>query len=157
MNNNQTKNEQLYEHIRHIHKLFNDVETNPNKYKKITNEEKLDIIQNIAANHIDMIYELYKPEDEERARDAVNVILFDIAKYNFSPELIINKFQPGGSKSYLVPYPMAQPPKKPGFFSRLFGKSVSGGKRRTKRQYTKKRRSSSMSRKHRNISSRVRK
>ncbi len=156
MNNNQTKNEQLYEHIRHIHELFNDVKTNPNKYKKITNDEKLVIIQDIAADHIDMIYELYTPEDKQRAEDAVNVILYDIAKYNFLPESIIEKFQPGGSKSYLVPYPMAQPPKKPGFFSRLFGKRVSGGKHH-KRHHTKKRRSSSMSRKHRNISSRVRK
>jgi len=156
MNNNQRENEQLYKHIRHIYELFNDVKTNPNKYKKITNDEKLVIIQDIAADHIDMIYELYTPEDKQRAEDAVNVILYDIAKYNFLPESIIEKFQPGGSSNKYAPYPMAQPPKKPGFFSRLFGKRVSGGKHH-KRHHTKKRRSSSIKRKHRNISSRVKK
>lgn len=182
------KNEQFYKYIGDIYTLSQDYNTYRYKFtntRKLNDETHYKIAMALAKladenGIINDIYNLYTPEDGQRAEYAVNIILTDIAINNFSHDSIIQKFQPGGSSNKYVPYPS----KKPGFFSRLFGTKstptparlsnsitrkhskvsailppIRGGSIsfRGKRRHTKKRRSSSIKRKHRNISSRVRK
>jgi hypothetical protein len=182
-------NEQFYKHIENLYQIYkkNSPLTKQFNELSITNQDDiLAKLNRLGYRDIAAINELY--EDDEQL-DKVIRIITDFLTEGHNSEFIINHFEDGGAKS-LKPYPNVQRPKKPGFFSRLFGKKpkpvsssnsltptlsnsftrkhskvsailppIRGGSIsfRAKRHHTKKRRSSSMSRKHRNISSRVRK